>query len=119
MEYHTSCVKEVLKRLTNANLKINVDKLHLAQTCVYILGFCLSGKDGLMVDKRKIANIMDWPLVPQNARELSSRLGVANFFRAHIPGYSTITARLDKLRNAKDLQKEWTNEHTNDMRRLQ
>lgn len=119
LDYHIKCVKKVLSRLTQSNLRINVDKLHLAQTCIYILGFCISGEAGLMIDQRKITNIMDWSPVPKNAKELSSRLGLANFFRAHIPRYSMLTACLDKLRNAENLSNEWTDKHTNAMKKLQ
>ncbi|KAG2191019.1 hypothetical protein INT47_002679 [Mucor saturninus] len=61
IHYHAECVSEVLQRLTKANLKINPDKLQLCQTKIYILGFVLSANYGLVVDHRKVSNVLDWP----------------------------------------------------------
>jgi hypothetical protein len=118
LENHIHCVQTVLNRLTKANLKINEKKLHLAQRSIYILGFCLSEK-GLALDQRKVSNILDWSPTVRNAKELQSRLGLANFFRASIPCMSTLTAKLDKLRKVPDITKVWIEEHTIAMTKLQ
>ena len=119
MTYHTTCIQTVLDRLTKAHLKINADKLHIAQTCIYILGFCISAQHGLLLDQRKVSNILDWPTTVNSCKELQSRLGVANFFRSHIPNMSTLTAPLDCLRNETNIQKVWTTEHSAALKKLQ
>ena len=58
LKKHTELVKIVLDRLTKANLRINTEKLHIAQKSIYILGFCLSSKS-LALDPRKVSNVLD------------------------------------------------------------
>lgn len=118
LQFHAKCVKEVINRLTKANLRMNVEKLHLAQRCIYILGFCLS-EAGLQLDQRKVANCLNWPVEVKSSKELASRLGLINYFRESIPNIATLTASLNKLRNAPDIRKVWTAEHSEAMRKLQ
>jgi hypothetical protein len=117
LEYHTECVTEVLKRLTNANLKINPEKLHLGQTKIFILGFCLSADYGLTIDERKVSNVLDWPEITSGT-QLSSFLGLTNYFRAHIPNYSHLSAKLDQLRNKSNFKQSWTAEHAEAVEKL-
>ncbi|KAG1063814.1 hypothetical protein G6F42_027132 [Rhizopus arrhizus] len=51
-EEHIIHVQNVIKKLTNVNLILNVDKCHFAQTSVYLLGFCVDAK-GSRLDPRK------------------------------------------------------------------
>ena len=118
LKKHTELVKIVIDRLTKANLRINTEKLHIAQKSIYILGFCLSS-EGLALDPRKVSNVLDWEPTVKSSRELSSRLGLINFFRSNLPRLSMLTAPLDKLRNAPDITKVWTPEHTKLMKQLQ
>ncbi|CEP06962.1 hypothetical protein, partial, partial [Parasitella parasitica] len=118
LQKHTDVVKLVLDRLTKTNLRVNTAKMHFAQKSVFILGFCMSQK-GLAVDPRKVSNILDWSPNVENTRELSSRLGLINFFRSHLPNLSTLTAPLDKLRNVPNIKAVWTQDHSNIMHQLQ
>ena len=118
METHIKYVKIVIERLTKANLTINVAKTHLAQKSINILGFCLSEK-GLALDQRKVSNILDWDPMVANSKELASRLGLINFFRAHLPCLSTLTAPLDAIKNSPDINKVWKDEHTILMQKIQ
>lgn len=118
LQKHTEVVKTVIDRLTKANLRINTDKMHIAQKSIYILGFCLSS-NGLALDPRKVSNVLDWDPVVKSSRELMSRLGLINFFRSNLPCLSRLTAPLDKLRNAHDITKVWKPEHTALMKQLQ
>jgi hypothetical protein len=87
LEEHKTRVQTVLQRLTQHNLRINPDKLHVAQKSIYVLRFCLS-EQGLTLDQRKVANVLDWPDKVKNSKELSHRLGVINYFRDLIPNIS-------------------------------
>ncbi|KAK4513690.1 bck1-like resistance to osmotic shock [Mucor velutinosus] len=118
LQKHTEVVKTVIDRLTRANLRINTEKMHIAQKSIYILGFCLSS-NGLALDPRKVSNVLDWDPVVKSSRELMSRLGLINFFRSNLPCLSRLTAPLDKLRNAHDITKVWKPEHTALMKQLQ
>ena len=115
--YHTKCVAEVIRRLTNANLKISTEKIVLAMKSVYILGWAIiQGK--LIPDPRKIANVHTWPL-PQTGKDIMRYLGFCNYFRSAIPGYSTLAAPLDSLRSHKSLAGIWTDVHTRAFHNLQ
>gem|GEM_PF-1640441 len=118
LKKHTEVVKTVIDRLTKANLRINTEKMHIAQKSIYILGFCLSS-NGLALDPRKVSNVLDWEPEVKSSRELMSRLGLINFFRSNLPCLSRLTAPLDKLRNAHDITKVWKPEHTALMKQLQ
>ena len=118
METHLKYVKMVIDRLTKANLKINHAKTHYAQRSINILGFCLSEK-GLALDSRKVSNVLDWNPKVANCKELQSRLGLINYFRGNLPRLSTLTAPLDAIKNAPDIDKVWTEEHTIAMTNIQ
>jgi transposase InsO family protein len=118
METHLKYVKMVIDRLTKANLKINHAKTHFAQRSINILGFCLSEK-GLALDSRKVSNVLDWNPKVANCKELQSRLGLINYFRGNLPRLSTLTAPLDAIKNAPDIDKVWTEEHTTAMTNIQ
>ncbi|CEP18551.1 hypothetical protein [Parasitella parasitica] len=81
-------------------------------------GFCLSGKE-LTLDSRKVGNVLDWAPKVANSKELKSRLGLMNYFSSHLPCLSTLTAPLDAIKNAPDINKVWTKEHTNAMTNIQ
>lgn len=102
LAFHTECVAEVLRRLTNANLKISPEKIVLAHKTVYILGWTIvQGK--LIPDQRKVANTYTWPL-PKTGKDVMRYMGFFNYFRSAIPGYSTLAAPLDELRSYKSLE---------------
>lgn len=115
-EEHVVHVKECVRRLTAVNLILNSNKCHWAQKSVYLLGFSLSEK-GVMLDKRKISNAMEWP-TPKTGKDIQRFLGFANYFRDHIPRFSFMTARLDKLRNEGSLDRLWTREVQTDFDRI-
>ena len=107
----------MIRRLTNANLKISTEKIVLAMKSVYILGWAIiQGK--LIPDPRKIANVHTWPL-PQTGKDIMRYLGFCNYFRSAIPGYSTLAAPLDSLRCHKSLTGIWTDVHTRAFHNLQ
>ncbi|HYT43837.1 MAG TPA: RNase H-like domain-containing protein, partial [Methylomirabilota bacterium] len=109
MNEHTIHVRETIDRLTSVNLILNADKCHFAQRCVYLLGFCISDK-GISLDKRKLTNVVDWP-VPTTGHAIQRFLGLINYFREHIPMIAKLTAPLDALHNQKNLGKLWTPKH--------
>jgi hypothetical protein len=109
LDEHITHVKAAIQKLTEVKLILNPDKCHFAQSCVYLLGFCISDK-GVSLDRRKVANVKDWP-VPQTGHDIQKFLGVVNYLRKHIPKVSQLTAPLDALRNAGDLTNIWKKEH--------
>ncbi|PHZ09015.1 uncharacterized protein RHIMIDRAFT_267442 [Rhizopus microsporus ATCC 52813] len=75
MNQHMEDVQEVLRRLTSANLIINVEKTYFAQSCVNVLGWTIGDNDSLISDQRKLSNIDVWP-TPTTGKQVMS------FFRA-------------------------------------
>ena len=96
-EDHVEHVKEVIKRLTAANLIINQDKCNFYSTQVELLGFIVN-VNGKKLDPRKLSNIDEWN-PPTTGKEVQSYMGTFNFFGDVIPLISTIAAPLNELRN--------------------
>jgi hypothetical protein len=59
------------------------------------LGHIVS-KEGIQVDPRKVKSVMDWPQ-PTDLHQLRSFLGMANYFRRFIKGFSRIALPLTDL----------------------
>ena len=76
------------------------------------------GRFGLKVDESKIQVVKDWP-VPKDLAQLRQFLGLTNYFRKFIQGYSSLTAPLTSLtKKGLDFQKEWTQTHTDMIEQL-
>ena len=96
-EEHAAHVKCVIERLNAAKLIINRSKCNFFSTQISLLGFIVHLK-GKGIDPSKLVNIHEWD-APTTAKQVQSYLGTFNFFREHIPLYSTIAAPLDALRH--------------------
>jgi hypothetical protein len=71
------------------------------------------------LDSQNVLNVLDCELTVESSRELSSRLRLINFFLSNLPRFSMLTATHDKLRDAPDITKIGTPEHTKLMKQLQ
>ena len=91
-EQHVKDLSKVLQLLRQHNLYANADKCTLFTHEIQYLGHIISNK-GISVDPAKTASLQNWP-VPSNVTELQSFLGLCNYFRRFIPGYSEIAAPL-------------------------
>jgi hypothetical protein len=58
------------------------------------------------VDPKKIEAVCDWP-IPKDQHQVRSFLGLTNYFRRFIQGFSTLAAPLSALTRAKATY-EWT-----------
>jgi hypothetical protein len=56
----------------------------------------LVGRNGVRPDPRKVAAVNDWPVL-KNVHDVRSFVGLANYFRRFIQGYSTLVAPLNRL----------------------
>jgi hypothetical protein len=116
LQDHACHVQDCIDRLTAVNLILNVNKCHFAQKSVYLLGFSLSAA-GVSLDQRKVTNAYEWP-VPTTGKHIMRFLGFANYFRDHIPKFSDMTHRLDKLRNEGDITHVWTQQLQQDFENI-
>ena len=92
---HAEHLRDVLTTLRENKLYAKFSKCEFGKSSLKFLGHIVSS-DGIAADPDKVATIRDWP-VPKNLKELQSFLGLANFFRRFVQGYSTLTAPLTDL----------------------
>ena len=92
---HWRHVREVLQRLKDYQLYVNLKKCQFATTEVEFLGFVVS-TEGVRMDEERIRTIKEWP-TPETYRELQVFLGFVNFYRRFIYRYSKIAGPLTGL----------------------
>ncbi|RYO77870.1 hypothetical protein DL764_010172 [Monosporascus ibericus] len=92
---HKGHVREVLRRLADAGLTIDIRKCEFNVTKTRYLGLIIS-TDGIAMDPDKVKAIQQWEQ-PGSLRELQRFLGFANFYRRFIKGFSSIARPLTAL----------------------
>ena len=92
---HEHHLKQVLQILRSSKLYAKKSKCSFYQSSVAFLGHVVSA-DGIKVDPAKIKAIVDWPN-PKDASQLRSFLGLGNYFKRFVQGYSKLTAPLVEL----------------------
>ena len=97
-EDHLVNLRRVLERLRECKLYAKLSKCEFHMREVHYLGHVVSA-DGIKVDPRKTAVVADWP-APRNVKELRSFLGLSNYFRRFIQGYSRMVMPLTHLLTA-------------------
>ena len=108
LEEHKQHVKIVLDILRKEKLIAKHPKCSFYQTSLPFLGHIL-GADGLRVDPKKIQVVQEWP-TPANVNHVQQFLGLANFFRDFVQGYSQLSAPLTDL-TRKGHFFQWSQEH--------
>jgi hypothetical protein len=88
IEEHTLHVKAVIERLIRAKFIINREKSNFLRTEALLLGFLVDTNGGRM-SLEKVANISTWA-PPTNGKMIQRYIGMFNYFREHIPLFSTI-----------------------------
>ncbi|KAG9939811.1 hypothetical protein KCU85_g10054, partial [Aureobasidium melanogenum] len=86
LNQHIKDVQQVLAKLEERRLKANPKKCEFHVKETEFLGFII-GIDGIRIDPAKITSIKEWP-TPKNLKEVQSFLGLANYNRKFISGYS-------------------------------
>ena len=85
-------LKKVFQRLREHKLYLKPKKCEFAREHITFLGHKISGGH-IRMDKRKMQDVIDWP-APTKVTELWSFLGLANYYRRFIKGYSKIVSLL-------------------------
>ena len=104
-ELHLQHLAEVFQRLREAGLKLAPPKCYFAQKQIRYLGHTLS-RHGVQPDSSKYERVKNLAS-PTNPTEVKSVLGLFNFYRKFISGYSKICAPLFALLQ-KDKPFIWT-----------
>ncbi len=94
-EKHLEALEQVLLRLHQHHLKINLDKCLFGDRQVSYLGFTLT-PEGIKPGKAKLKSIKQ-VTPPDDVKGIRSFMGLCNFFRHHIQDFSIIAAPLFKL----------------------
>ena len=104
---HEQHLETVLQLLRDNKLYAKLSKCEFQKPSLKFLGHIVSA-DGLKVDPGKVQVIQDWPR-PQTNKEVRSFLGLANYFRKFVQGYSSLVAPLINLTKKDKLSPEdWT-----------
>ena len=94
-EEHLTNLEEVLKRLSDAGLRLKVSKCQFMKPSLDCLGHHID-KDGFHPVAAKVNAIKDAP-APTNVTELKSFLGMINFYGKFLPNLSSTLEPLHKL----------------------
>ncbi|KAA8495185.1 Transposon Ty3-I Gag-Pol polyprotein [Porphyridium purpureum] len=94
-ESHVTALREVFSRLQKAGYKLKGKKCSFFVQEVEYLGNIV-GNGVIKMDPRKINALKEWP-EPRTVTELRSFLGMTNWFRRFVKGYSTVVAPLTQL----------------------
>ena len=95
LEDHLVHLEKVFDRLRQNQLYVKKEKCEFAQTEIKFLGHLIS-KSRILMDSTKVAAIQDWPTLTM-VTELRSFLGLANYYRRFIKGYSKVSCPLMDL----------------------
>ena len=97
----------ILKRLIEVGITINPDKCQLGLNEVEYVGHVIN-EHGCRFSEEKLRSVLN-VVLPRTPKELRSFLGLANYFRDHVRGHSTIVAPLSQLltRTQKGKPLEW------------
>ncbi|KAL7725407.1 hypothetical protein ACLKA6_000168 [Drosophila palustris] len=95
LEEHVLNLEEVLRRLRQANLRLNRAKCKFFRRSLVYLGHVISG-EGIHTDPDKIAAVRQLQL-PTTCRELRRCLGIASWYRRFVPNFADIVQPMSLL----------------------
>ena len=105
---HLHNLSLVFDRLRRSGLKLKPEKCKFAVKSVKYLGHVFS-KDGIQVDTDKIKVVETYP-VPKTQKDVRSFLGLCNYYKKFISGYSKICAPLNNMLKKDEKSKlNWDN----------
>ena len=116
VDRHRQIVKKVLKIMRKESFFLRAAKCEFEQTTVEYLGLVLD-HDTVKPDPTKTAGLKAWPRTLKTVREVRSTLGLLNYHRAFVPGFSHIVKPLTTLLK-KDTPFNWTPACTNALDRV-
>ena len=115
LQEHEKHLSMVLERLREHKLYAKASKCDFFQKQLEYLGHDVS-VEGIKVSSCKVKAIQEWP-IPKTVKQVRSFVGLANFYRKFIKGFSAIAKPLTEL-TKKDVPFEWKEEHDLAMKTL-
>jgi transposase InsO family protein len=104
-EDHKRAIIEVLQRVKTAGLTLNLSKSVFAVAELDYLGHRI-GRGQIRPLEKKISALLQYDR-PKNRKQLLSFLGLAGYYRRHLPNFSHTSAVLSNLLR-KDVKFEWS-----------
>ena len=95
LEEHVNHLCLVLSQLRKYTLYVKMEKSEFAQHKIKFLGHLVI-KNQVRMDPKKVQAIVDWQK-PHHMKDLRPFLGLANYYRKFIAGYSKRAAALTDL----------------------
>ena len=92
---HTKHVDEIIQRLGNAGLQIDINKSEFYTTKTKYLSLIIS-TNGMTMDPEKVQALQEWK-DPTSVKELQQFLSFANFYQQFIQSYSTVVEPMTRL----------------------
>jgi hypothetical protein len=102
---HEEHLRKVLQRLRNCQLYAKLSKCEFWISGVLFLGHIIN-RDGLAVDPKKVAAILDWK-APKDVRGIKSFIGMTGYYQHFIEDFSKIARPMTALL-AKKVEFKWT-----------
>ncbi|XP_022864277.1 uncharacterized protein LOC111384248 [Olea europaea var. sylvestris] len=107
LEEHVQHVRQVFNRLRENELYVKPSKCSFAQTSINFLGHIIEqGK--IRMDSKKVTTIKDWQ-PSKTVHDVRSFLGLSNYYRRFVKGYSEIALPLTEL-TKKDKDWGWSSQ---------
>jgi hypothetical protein len=105
---HHNHVRQVVERLQEAGLNLELSKCEFDVQRTKYLGFILEARKGISMDPEKVQAIREWQ-PPTTVKGVRGFLGFANFYRKFIKNFAALSEPLVRL-TKKDLPFCWTEE---------
>ena len=94
-EHHLQLLDQVLAKLEQYQLKVNLAKCFFGNTEVAYLGFVLT-PEGIPPGRKKLQLLLDMP-PPTNLCQVRQFIGLCNFFRNHIKDFALVLQPLHRM----------------------
>lgn len=107
-EDHVRMLAEVAKRLSNANLSLNLGKSKFCRKQLNYLGYIIN-EEGLSVNPDKVEAIVNYPS-PTSIREVRRLLGMATWYNRFIPNFAAKCGPITDLLKKSKSKFIWTPE---------
>ncbi len=116
IQRHRTIVTDVLQTMREESLFFKISKCEFEQEQMEYLGLLLNGNT-IRPDPSKVAGLKEWPRTLKSVHDVRSTLGLLNYHRAFVPGFSHIVKPLTTLLKKNELFL-WTPACTNALDRV-